>query len=143
MTNEIKAKHQLVIDMFKRGCSRKEIEDATGYEYQYISKILSKNKLTPRRYVRDYGKKIRELHSQGKNLSQIAKEVGFSRDNVKIWMMKNGLYEQKIFYKTKEQKEQEIEEAISTLRAVERPKIKKYEYKGKKYLDVTGIYTGG
>lgn len=80
MTNEIKAKHQLVIDMFKRGCSRKEIEDTTGYEYQYISTILSKNKLTPRRYVRDYGDKIRELHSQGKNLSQIAKEVGFSRD---------------------------------------------------------------
>ena len=141
MTDEIKEKHQLVIDMFKRGCSRADIEEVTGYQQQYISTILSNANLVTKRYVRDHADTIRSMHDEGHTVKEIAKAIDFSESNVREWMKQQGLYTQKDYRK---KPEKTWEEELKNLTfAKERPLEVPYEHKGIKYMDRFQMLAGG
>lgn len=139
---DVEAKHQVVIDMFRRGSSREEIEVVTGYQQQTISKVLSEaNLIMPRRFVRDYADTIRDMHDEGHTVKEIAKTIDFSVCNVREWMKQQGLYTQK---GSRKQPEETWEEELKNLTfAKERPLEVPYEHKGIKYMDRFQMLAGG
>lgn len=140
MTDEIKAKHQLVIDMVKAGKPKSEIEDATGYGRLYINRILCDAKLSTRRYIENHAEEIIKLHEEGNTVQQIAKEVKFSECCVRKFLASKGLYEPKRQTKVEDEEEILLKNAVM---AEQRPLSTQCEYKGKKYTDITMMYAGG
>lgn len=139
---DVEAKHQVVIDMFRQGSSREEIEIVTGYQQQTISKILSKaNLIMPRRLVRDYAKTIRDMHDKGHTVNEIAEAIDFTACNVREWMQQQGLYVKKEYRKKLEKTwEEEVKDLTF---AKEKPLSVPYEYKGVKYMDLFQMFAGG
>ena len=141
MTDEIKAKHQLVIDMFSEGRKKEEIEKATGYRRPYINRILMNAGLSTKRCINDFSDTVRRMHKEGKAVREIANEIGFTECNIRVWLTKNGLYEPKYKHRIKDNDEDpKMENAVM---AKKKPMVIPYEYKGKKYMDITAMYAGG
>lgn len=139
---DVEARHQVVIDMFRQGSSKEEIERASGYQQNTISKILSEaNLIMPRRFVRDYAETIRDMHDKGHTVAEIAEVLDFSACNVREWMKQQGLYTQKEYRKKREETWEE--EAKKLTFAKERPLSVPYEYKGVKYMDLFQMFAGG
>lgn len=132
-------KRRIVIQMYRRGSSKEEIIEATGYKIPTIDRILRDSGVIQRQYVRDYANDICRMHKKGHTPAEIADAIGFSAQNVRMWMAENGLY---FPIRRKTAHEEEQTAAMVFRIAADKRRIRKEVIRGKSYTDVTDYFAG-